>query len=418
MFSFFSNFNNMLYPASTFLSSILKILKYNPSSYNLDELVEQMNQKEQCELLNGTIDVSDINKKLPLEKFFIQNINIKNTTFIFKRTYMTEKTKLFFENITIDIFQKNINEKKNEEMKDEKEAEAEEGGGMGGFLNNVINIVVHNLEVAFKNIEIKFYDKYNKNVEYALFIKKIEYRESKDFQPLGASDKIKYLFFHNKALYLGSILFKEKYEEKDEIFFGDGNIDKNFINNETILFYIKNEIELDIFHNNDKNLLILGNINDSKLYFENILNKKQLISVYKYFIFSEKKEEIEIKENKEKDKKPKDEGIDIMGFKIKKFNFEIKICLLYLILKDNNDQKKFISFEENLISEKEENLDNNIIINHFNQDNNKYYIFYINNLVLKDKKIHINNLSLNLIEPENDNNINNDKNNIINEIRI
>ena len=77
MFSFFSNFNNMLYPANTFLSSVLPILKYNPSTYDIDELTEQMNQKEECEINDCTIDVADINKKLPFEKFFIQNINIK-----------------------------------------------------------------------------------------------------------------------------------------------------------------------------------------------------------------------------------------------------------------------------------------------------------------------------------------------------
>ena len=435
MFSFFSNFNNMLYPANTFLSSVLPILKYNPSTYDIDELTEQMNQKEECEINDCTIDVADINKKLPFEKFFIQNINIKKTIFVFKRSYMTEKTKLCFENIIIDVFQKKNLEKNEVGSSESTPAEGGSGGGMGGFLNNVINIVVHNLEVEVKNIEIKFYDKENKNVEYTLFIKKIGYKEGKNLKPLDANEKIKYLFFHNKALYIGSILFKEKYEEKDENFFE--NVDKDFINNEKNILYINNEIELDIFHNNEKNMLTLSNINDTKLYFETIFNKKQLISFYKYFYFSEKKEEIqanEIKGNNEiiikreeiinnedneakqsEEKKP-EEGIDIMGFKIKKFNFEIKIFLLYMILKENKDQKKFISLEEGLISEKEENIDEKKIINYFNQDKNKYYLFNIYNslLNLNSKKIHINNLSLTLIEPENDNNINNDKN-IINE---
>ena len=86
-------------------------------------------------------------------------------------------------------------------------------------------------------------------------------------------------------MYIGSILFKEKYEEKDENFFE--NVDKDFINNEKNILYINNEIELDIFHNNEKNMLTLSNINDIKLYFETIFNTKQLISFYKYFYFSD-----------------------------------------------------------------------------------------------------------------------------------
>ena len=106
MFGFFSNMSNMLYPAKKFLTAVLGILKYNESTYDIDELTDQMNEKEQCDLLNGSIDVSEINKKLPFKKFFIQNLLIKKTNFVFKRNFSAEKTKLFFEDITIDIYHK------------------------------------------------------------------------------------------------------------------------------------------------------------------------------------------------------------------------------------------------------------------------------------------------------------------------
>ena len=201
----FASFLNMLYPAKTFLTSVLKILNYNPSSYDIGDLEKQMNQKEQCDLLNGTIDVSEINKKLPLKKFFLQNILIKRTNFIFKRNYAAEKTKLFFEDIIIDIFQKKEKEDENIDNNKINEENKEEKKDAGGFLNSVINVVVHNLEVGFKNIIIKFYDKENKSVEYTLFIKNIEFKEAKDVKPIQSIDKGKYLFIHNKAVYIESI---------------------------------------------------------------------------------------------------------------------------------------------------------------------------------------------------------------------
>ena len=120
----FASFFNMLYPSKTFLTSVLNILHYNPSTYDIEELNNQMSSKEECELLNGSVDVSEINKNLSLKNFFIQNILIKKTKFIFKRNFSMEKTKLFFDNIIVDIYQKNQEENKDiikeEENKEEK----------------------------------------------------------------------------------------------------------------------------------------------------------------------------------------------------------------------------------------------------------------------------------------------------------
>ena len=396
----FASFFNMLYPAKTFLTSVLNILHYNPSTYDIEELNSQMNEKEQCDLLNGSIDVSEINKKLPFKKFFIQNILIKKTNFVFKRNFSAEKTKLFFEDIIIDIHQKIKTENKNiikeEEAKEEKK-------DLGGLLNNVINVVVHNLEVGFKNITIKFYDKENKNIEYALFIKNIQFKEAKDVQQISVIDKGKYLFIHNKAIYIEKILFKEKLEENEQAI----DWSQNLLKNKNCIFYMGSEIELDIFHDKDNSILTLTNINTSKLYLENIFYSEQLSKIYYYFI---KKEENEEKEIKKIDKK-KEEDIDIMGFKIKKINMEIKLDLLYCILfeenkKENIKEKRWISFEENLM--KEEILKNgkdtmNKIMEHFNTYKTKYYIFCINNILfkLKDKIGSIDNISLNLINTDN-----------------
>ena len=404
----FASFFNMLYPSKTFLTSVLNILHYNPSTYDIEELNNQMNEKEQCDLLNGSIDVSEINKKLPFKKFFIQNLLIKKTNFVFKRNFSAEKTKLFFEDITIDIYHKIKTENKNIAK---EEAKKEEKKDLGGFLNNVINVVVHNLEVGFKNIIIKFYDKENKDVEYSLFIKNIQFKQAKDVQQIQVIDKGKYLFIHNKAIYIEKILFKEKFQENEQAF----DWSQNLLKNENCIFYIGNEIELDIFHDKDNSILTLTNINSSKLCLENIFNSEQLSKIYYYFI---KKEENEEKKEIKKIVKKKEEDIDIMGFKIKKINMEIKMDLLYCVLfeenkKGNIKEKKWISFEENIM--KEENLKKgintmNIIVEHFNTYKTKYYIFCINNVLfkLKDKIASVDNVSLNLINT--DNIVNNEQN--------
>ena len=56
MFGFFSN---MLYPANKFLTAVLGLLKYDESTYDIDELTDQMNDKEECELLDATLNVDE-----------------------------------------------------------------------------------------------------------------------------------------------------------------------------------------------------------------------------------------------------------------------------------------------------------------------------------------------------------------------
>ena len=190
MFGFF-NFN-ILYPAEKFLTAVLKILKFNPSTYKLDELVNQMNEKEQCEILNASLDIDQINEKLKLNNFYLGNVLIKKTIFVFKKTYLTDKTILSFEDLEIDIMNKKLNEKNEQNIEGGiKRKESEKSGG--GLLDNIINMVVHNLEVNFKNIKIRFFDKENKNIEYTLFIKNIEYKEAKNIlKPIQPNEKVKY----------------------------------------------------------------------------------------------------------------------------------------------------------------------------------------------------------------------------------
>ena len=77
MFGFFSNMSNMLYPAKKFLTAVLGILKYNESTYDIDELTDQMNEKEQCELLNGSLDINELNQILKLKNFSLNKILIE-----------------------------------------------------------------------------------------------------------------------------------------------------------------------------------------------------------------------------------------------------------------------------------------------------------------------------------------------------
>ena len=282
----FGSFLNFLYPSKKFLTAVLSILKYDPSTYDIDELTEEMNKNEQCEILNCSINIDELNKQIKLEKFLIGNLIIKKTNFIFKRNYMGEKTILSFEDINIDIYQKIKNDEKKEKINEEKE-KAE-----GGLLDNLINTVVHNLVAVFKNIKIRFFDKDNNNIEFTFFIKKIEYKENENVEPIKPDEKIKYLFLHNKAIYIDGVLLKEKYNDKDDIFFSNEEKDKDNINKFILqnnnLFYIKNKIEIDIFFDKDNNILTIGNKNNSDFYIENIFNIQQLNSLYKYFI-SEKK---------------------------------------------------------------------------------------------------------------------------------
>ena len=430
----FGSFLNLLYPANKFITSVLKILKYDPSTYDVDELTAQMNEKEQCELLNSSIDINELNKSIKLKKFFIGNCNIKKTTFIFKRNYMMEKTVLSFEDITIDIMNKIEKNVKNENGEiGEKKASSE-----GGLLDNLINTVVHNLVANFKNIKIRFFDKENKNVEYTFFIKKIEYKENENAQPIRVDEKIKYLFLHNKALFIDGLLFKEKYEDKDDIFFSEEEKDKDNINAFIIqnnnLFYIKNKIELDLFYDKDNFHLTISNNNKAQFYIENIFSVKQINSLYKYFRCEEEEENKDIckneiiNENNENNNnisneiKEEKKGVNLMGYKIEKFNFEIKIWLFYFLLMENgqnneNKDRLWISHQENLIKNEENNnsINSNELINHFNSSKKKYYIFDISDLLFisKTNQTTINEIILKLVEPNN-NLSENDHNSIIN----
>ena len=146
----FGSFFNLLYPAQKFLTSVLNMLKYNPSTYDIDELTEQMNEKEECELKNGSLDVNELNKKLKLKNFLIHNFSIEKSIFVFKRNYMGEKTIISLEGVNIDLYNKIENEEKNVNLNGDKAKNKSEGG----LLDNIINVVVHNLEVNFRKIKI------------------------------------------------------------------------------------------------------------------------------------------------------------------------------------------------------------------------------------------------------------------------
>ena len=455
MFGFF-NFN-ILYPAEKFLTSVLKMLKFNPSTYNIGELVDQMNEKEQCELLNGSLDVNALNEKLKLKNFYIGKALIKKSTFVFKKTYMTDKTILSFEDIEIDI----MNKIKNEQGEGEAEVnqiKSEEKSG-GGLLDNLINMVIHNLEINFKNIKIRFFDKENKNIEYSFFIKSVEFKEAKNIQPIQSNEKIKYLFIHNKALYIAGILFKEKYDNNDEIFFSDKEEDdekKNlFISNNNNLLYIKNKIEIDMFHDKDNFILTIGNNNDlsSDFYIENIFTIQQLNSLYNYFM-PKKEDKIinnennnnindvnninnnnidninkdnndintNVEINNESNKKEEKKGFDLMGYKIEKINLDMKLGLLYFIFfengnNNNNDvesiKKDWVSHKDNLIKKEDTDV-SKTLIEHFNNFQKNYYIFLIDNVLYNSKngQTSINEIALKYIEQKNiKNNIQNDNDN-------
>ena len=427
MFGFFSN---MLYPANKFLTAVLGLLKYDESTYDIDELTDQMNDKEECELLDATLNVDELNKKLKLKNFLLNKILIKKSIFVFKRNYMSgEKTILSFEGLTVDIFH-NIDNNENGDNPDEEKEKSE-----NSFLDTIINMVIQNLEINFKNIKIRFYDKENKNVDYTFFLKSFDFKEAQNVEPVNVADKIKYLFIHNKAFYIDGILLKEKYEEDDDVFFSEeeeNNEKRNkFLQQKTNLFLIKNKIELDIFHDKDNNLLTIGSDNTSDFKIEGIFNTEQLVSIYHYF-FPQKPENNNIEINNKKDEgegegeagaaggkvEEEKKGMTLMGFKIEKINIDIKLSLLYLILVEPNEKEKlWVSCDENLFKEDMKNEDVvKKVYDHFTYFQKKYYIFLIYDLFLKlsKKQISINDITLDLIDPKENNEEHYLKRNIMN----
>ena len=429
MFGFFSN---MLYPANKFLTAVLGLLKYDESTYDIDELTDQMNDKEECELLDATLNVDELNKKLKLKNFLLNKILIKKSIFVFKRNYMSgEKTMLSFEGLNVDIFHNNDNNENDDNPDDEKEKSE------NSFLDTIINMVIQNLEINFKNIKIRFYDKENKNVDYTFFLKSFDFKEAQNVEPVNVADKIKYLFIHNKAFYIDGILLKEKYEENDDIFFSEeeeNNEKRNkFLQQKTNLFLIKNKIELDIFHDKDNNLLTIGNDNTPDFKTEGIFSTEQLVSIYHYFI-PQKPENNNIEINNKKDEgegegggeagaaggkvEEEKKGMTLMGFKIDKINLDIKISLLYFILVEPNEKEKlWVSCDENLFKEDMKNEDVvKKVYDHFTYFQKKYYIFLIYDLFLKlsKKQISINDITLDLIDPKENNEEHYIKRNIMN----
>ena len=422
MFGFFSN---MLYPANKFLTAVLGLLKYDESTYDIDELTEQMNDKEECELLDATLNVEELNKKLKLKNFLLNKISIKKSIFVFKRNYMSgEKTILSFEGLTVDIFNK-LDNNENEVSPEEEKEKSE-----NSFLDTIINMVIQNLEINFKNIKIRFYDKENKNVEYTFFLKSFDFKEAQNVEAVIATEKIKYLFIHNKAFYIDGILLKEKYEEDDDIFFSEeeeNNEKRNkFLQQKTNLFLIKNKIELDIFHDKDNNLLTIGSDNTSDFKIEGIFNTEQLVSIYHYFIPKKpdnnnvqlKKDDGEVGAGAADGKVVEEKkGMTLMGFKIEKINFDIKLSLLYFILVEPNEKEKlWVSCNENLFKDMNNEDVVEKVYEHFNYFQKKYYIFIIYDLLIKlsKKQISINDISLDLIDPKENNENHYTKRNVMN----
>ena len=77
-------------------------------------------------------------------------------------------------------------------------------------------------------------------------------------------------------------------------------IDSKLALQNNILFYIKNQIEIDMFYNKENNNLTIGNDNYSKFYIESIMNIQQFKSFINYFISQKEKDNIYILKNDKK----------------------------------------------------------------------------------------------------------------------
>ena len=424
----FGSFFNMLYPTKQFLNAVLPLLKYDPSTYDLDELSDEMQSNEKCELKNAKLNVSELNKNLKSNIINFNNISIKNSVFVFKRNFIGEKTIISLEDIDVDIFQK---VKNLEEVVKEEEKEKKEGGGGAGLLDNVINSVVQNLEVYIKNIKIKLFDKENKEVLYTLFIKDIYYKEASNLEPIDPKEKINYLFLHNKSLNIEGVLLKEGYKESDDIFFinensedvDEENITKklNFIIEPNVLLYIKNKVELDITHDKDNKFINIGNdkVNYYGLFIESIFNFKQFQNFYNTINIlmssnnNTPKEEVAKTDNQNDEVTPKEKpNMKLFNFEILNIFFSINLDFCYFIIINNREINDNTSFKnkfwmniKNLEVNKEiDRID--ILTNYFSYLRELSYVFYISNLSfqLNEKKLLCDTISFKIINPNNNEN--------------
>ena len=372
-----------------FLSQITDKLFIDKSTFEEDKLLQEINDKNECSILNPSIDQSKLNQKLNHLPFIINNIIISKLNLYFNKDNLDSS--IIIDNISIDLI-KNNNIKTNFEK--EKNNEYNE------FNFNMISGYLHNLIISINNIKIRILEENTNNVLYCLFINQIKY-ENKENKEINENEKLKYLFCHNKIISIGGIVLKEGYNETDEIFFNnDEKCNKvNFYTNPQILIVIYNKIQIEINHDYNNQKLLINSVNCDNLYIESIMNIAQIRNLIKF-----KKQYLNnkfINENNQKENIGdnnniiinKEKDFDLFGYKIKDLDININFNYCYFIIVNNEQNiNKFWMFYQNYfdkyytmnleqkkssdISKKSNIL--NLIQKHFCYFGYEYYLIYIN----------------------------------------
>ena len=398
-----------------FLSQITEKLYLDKSKYDENKLIQEINDKKECTLLNPQFEKEKLNENLKCFPFIINNISISKIYLYFNNENLDSS--IIIDNLTIDLIQNNniienkdINNQNNESL-----------------LNFVaLSKVLYNLKVIIRNIKIRFIQNNTNIVLYSLLINEINYNNSiKDNEDININiEKTNYLFCHNKIITIGGIVLKEGYNENDEIFFNNdvkcNNI--NFYTNPKILMIIYNKIKIKINHDYQNHKLLINNIDLENLFIECILNIEQIKNLIK---FNKQYLNIFINKNSEQDDKTiinnkKENEYNVFDFKIDNIEININFTYCYFIfLNTEQNTNKFWMYYQNYFSkyytmniETKKNTDlkklipNNIlnlIQKHFCYFNTEYYLIYIN----QPKLSYINNkfsiilpsLLLRLIQP-------------------
>ena len=385
-----------------FLSKITEKLFLDKSSFEEQKLLKEINTKNECTILNPSIDKSKLNENLTHSSIKISNILISKLHLYFNNNNLDSSIKI--DNITVDLI-KNNNITQNKNNNNEKEKD-----NISNF--SMLSGYLHNLSISVQNIKIRFIEEKTNNILYCLFINEINYQNNKDENKNNEKEKLNYLFCNNKTIYIGRLVIKEGYTEDDEIFFkNDEEYNKvNFYTNPKILMVIYNKIQITINHDYQNKKLIINNINSDNLFIECIMNITQIKNLIKFNqlylnnIFKEKLQ----RENKEdiNNNLIKENDFDLFGFKIKKLEINVIFNYCYFIFLNNEQNiNKFWIFYKNYfdkyytmnIEQKKssEKINQNNLLSlmqkHFCYFEKEYYLIYFNQMKFSIKNDNKNN---------------------------
>ena len=397
MFGF--NLMDKLYPVNDFLGSIMGGLNLDPETYNLQELIDTMKKTEQCEINNTSMKLDFLNKKFQNNfQFIIKSIKFGNIFFKFPKSYMVNNTIIKMKDICIDIQNNNLINVEEEKKELENKEESSSSSNLLSSFGTLINLVAVHVILEFNNIKFRIFK--DDNCLFTFMLKKFTYDNNKNAIPIETKNKSKYLFMHNKTFTLGKIFMKLGYEDNDEDFFNDENVNKvKFYTNKNTIFISNDEVYFNVTHDYEKQELLIENDIKINIFNECIIYKEQLTQFIEIMNILKSKNNVsnikevkKIEEKKIEENKEKKDYVDILGYKLNKINYNFYISNTYFILIDNdknenNDKPKFWMLYQKYFNKYYEISSGDksglkIFQKHFCYFENSFYYIYINDICL------------------------------------